>query len=154
EMVLDDLVRLRLDPQRDERDFVHHALELGVVGLVLCGVAGIAAAPRAGPIGAAEESGRVVLDAQDIAAVQRLVSDERVFAFFELEAPKVRGRYESGLSRLRDEAVDVLRRLISAATGDGRIGGTLAASTALVELLRALQIVGFVLFPIRLADLD
>ena len=38
------------------------------------------------PIGAAEQASRVVLDAEDVAAVQRLVSDERVFAFFELHA--------------------------------------------------------------------
>ena len=37
ERVLHDLMRLRLDPERDERDLVHQPLELGVVRVILVG---------------------------------------------------------------------------------------------------------------------
>src|SRR5207248_11182265 len=71
-----------------------------------------------------------------------------------LEAQKVCGGHESRLSSLLDEAVDVLRRRVAAAAGDGRIGGPLTASAPVVEVLRALEVIGFVLPAVRLTDLD
>ena len=101
EPVFDDLVGVGLDPERDERHLVHQALELCVVCPIAIG--GAFAAPAT--IGAAEQLRRIILDAQNVAPVERFVADECVLAFLELEAQEIRGRDELGLSRLFQQSV-------------------------------------------------
>src|SRR6267143_3960202 len=85
EGVFHDLVRLRLDPERHQCDLVHQAHERRVVRAIAVG----RAFPVPAAIGPAEQLRRVVLDAQNLAAVERLAADERVLTFLELEPEKV-----------------------------------------------------------------
>ena len=104
EGVFDDLGGLRLDPQRDQRHLVHHPFQFCCLGLVF----GRGLVPRPSLL-TVEEFGRVVLDAERVAAIDRLVAHERVRALFEPEAEEVGGRDELRLTRLTDEAVNVAR---------------------------------------------
>ena len=101
EGVFDDLMRVRLDPQRDERDLVHHPLNLGVPGIARIVVARHAAAL---PVGV--QVGRIVFDAHHLVTVERLAPDQRVRAFLELEPEKIRRRDELRLADLSEQPVD------------------------------------------------
>src|SRR5262245_2808340 len=90
---------------------------------------------------AVEEARRVVLDAQGIPSVDRCVADEGIFALFEPEAEKVRGRDELGLPRLADDGVDVLGRAL-----------VLRSLTCRFASLGLTQVLVFGLPTIRLGD--
>src|SRR5713101_6882855 len=148
ERVLDDLVCVRLDPQRDERDLVHQAPEFRVARLVVGG----RLLPVPPAIGAAEHPGREVLDAQHVATVERLAADERVLPFLELEPQKIGGGDELRLPRLPNQSVEVShvagrRRFWSVRRTSGlngyptlRIHHNGTSSGALVALLRSSQV--------------
>src|SRR6476661_6645284 len=61
------------------------------------------------PVGSAEQIGGVVLDLEQLAAVQRLASDQRIFAFIKTEPEEVRGRNELGLAGLPEQAFHIFR---------------------------------------------
>src|SRR2546428_4407971 len=165
EGVFHDLVGLRLDPERHQRDFVHHAHERRVVRSIAVGRA--SSVPAA--IRPAEQLRRVVLDAQHLAAVDRLAADERVLAFLELEPEKVRGRNELWLTRLFQQSVDVhsvaLRISIVIERDDHAVvreadfvrrRGRLArrgSRAPLLALLLSLQIIGFERTALAVAEL-
>ena len=97
-------------------------------------------------------------------AVERLAADQRVFALLELEAQEVGGRNELRLARLLQDGVDVAggtgiggRRGAAVAGFDEdsrRRDGDLAALATLVAFLLALEIIGFVLPALLLANRD
>ena len=80
EGVLQDLVRLGVDPERDQRHLVHLVLD------VLLAVADAAVGPGAA---LAEELRGVVLDAEHRPAIERLAADEGVVIGLEPEPQKV-----------------------------------------------------------------
>src|SRR6185295_7351386 len=123
------------------------------------------------PIGTAEEIRGIVLDAQHLAAIERLAADERVLALFEPEPQHVRGRDELRLSRLLEQAVDVewlIRRRLAVLTlddeavvgdRDGGVGGRRLTGgggplAPLLAFLLPLQVVGLELATVAVADLD
>src|SRR5207253_1783875 len=56
--------------------------------------------------------GRIVLDADQLAAFDRFPADERVASFIEFEAEEIRRGNELGLTRLADQTVEIARRLV------------------------------------------
>src|SRR6185312_9466371 len=99
---------------------------------------------------------RVVLDAQDVAALELFAADERVRALVEFESEEVGRRDEFRLARLPDERVGA-QRVVAVALGfrlrltGGRGLGARAAET-LIAPLRAAQVLLLGLAPLVFAD--
>src|SRR5207247_1828247 len=112
--------------------------------------------PAAASIGAAEEPGRVVLDAQRLAAVNRLAADERVLALLELEAEEVGRGDELRASCLFQQPVaeGVGRRIAGWKFRFGRDNGHRGPllTLALLAFLLPFQIVGLVFTPVAVRD--
>src|SRR5690349_12459306 len=91
EVVLEDLMLGRIDPERDERALVHLGLDLGVA------LAQLFVWTRAT---LAEQLRRVVLDLQNVAAAEPVSAGQGIVTRIEFESEEIGGRYETRLERL------------------------------------------------------
>src|SRR6185436_13515983 len=153
--------RGRLDPERDDRHFVQELAEVGVaLPLLLTELASTATSTAASATLVTEQPCGVVLDAQDVAALELLAVRQRVAAFVELEPQEVRRRHELRLPRLANEPIHarggLFARIVVVGTRDGAdaraVGRRVLWSLPAFSPANELQVPVFELAAVAFAD--